>query len=87
MPLWGISLDRAVTENYGTRFLLEICEAFPAVPAWMTSKVKADERELITGGRYEVLSVDRSEAATHARIRWIAPCAQQPNVGMKSGRS
>jgi hypothetical protein len=33
MPLWGLSLDRAVTEQYGGRFLLEDVGPFPAVPA------------------------------------------------------
>jgi hypothetical protein len=74
MPLWGLSLDRKVTEHYGTRFLLEIVDSFPAIPAFMHSDTKAQEQELITGGTYEVLSLDRGEGSTHARLRWTGPC-------------
>ena len=70
MPLWGLSLDRAVTAFYGTRFLLEVVGDFPAVPAWLASGIKDDEAELIAGGRYTVESIDRDGDRTHARLRW-----------------
>ncbi len=41
MPLWGLSLDRAVTEQYGGRFLFEVVGPFPALPAWLESGVGA----------------------------------------------
>lgn len=69
-PLWGLSLDRTITEQYGGRFLLEIEGPFPAVPAWIVSSVKADERELITGGRYEVNAIERSPGFTRATLHW-----------------
>ncbi|MGI3781922.1 MAG: hypothetical protein ACRYG2_14230 [Janthinobacterium lividum] len=70
MPLWGLSLDRTVTQTYGERFLLEVVGPFPAIPAWLVSHVKEDEQELVTGGRYAVESVERSEGTTLARLRW-----------------
>jgi len=73
MPLWGVTLDREVTQNYGSRFLLEIVEPFPAVPAWLNSKIKSEEQELVTGGHYQVVQVDRSAGHTHARLRWTSP--------------
>ena len=73
MPLWGLSLDRAVADSYGGRFLLEVVGPFPAVAAWRVSHVKENEQELVTGGEYAVEQVDRSEGSTYARVRWLAP--------------
>ena len=73
MPLWGLSLDREVSESYGNRFLLEVVDPFPAIAAWRVSHVKEDEQELVTGGQYAVESLDRSEGATHAVLRWTSP--------------
>ncbi|SDP11368.1 hypothetical protein SAMN05660199_03184 [Klenkia soli] len=70
MPLWGLSLDRAVTEQYGGRFLFEVIGPFPAVPAWLASGVVPEEAELITGGDYAVVDVERAEGRTTARLRW-----------------
>lgn len=78
MPLWGVTLDREVTLKFGSRFLLEIVDPFPAVAAWVHSGIKAAEQELIAGGAYEVVSVDRSEGQTHARLRWTS--AVQPRA-------
>jgi hypothetical protein len=50
MPLWGVSLSPAVAAGFGTRFLFELVGEFPAVPAWVHSGIKADERELVIGG-------------------------------------
>lgn len=72
MPLWGLSLDRKVSESYGERFLLEVIDTFPAIPAWLVSLVKQDEQELVTGGHYEVASLERSGGVTHARLRWTS---------------
>ncbi|GAA1434388.1 hypothetical protein GCM10009616_28670 [Microlunatus lacustris] len=83
MPLWGVTLDRKVAAEYGSRFLLEIVGSFPAIPAWLQSHHKAEEQELVAGGRYEVDEVHRSNGLTHARLRWTSPleprliCAHQ----------
>jgi len=71
MPLWGVSLDRSVAEGYGTRFLFEIVGEFPAVPAWVASGIKSDEQELVTGGRYRVLSMEDVGSTTHVRLEWM----------------
>lgn len=73
MPLWGLSLDRAVTEQYGGRFLFEVVGAFPVVPAWLESGVVPEEAELITGGEYEVHGVERRNGLTVASLRWDHP--------------
>ena len=73
MPLWGLSLDRAVSKSYGERFLLEVIGPFPAIPAWRVSHVKEDEQELVTGGHYAVEKIERSEGTTHATLRWTSP--------------
>lgn len=73
MPLFGLSLDREVTVQYGGRFLLEMVGAFPAVPAWLASAVKAEERELITGGRFRVAGLERSDGFTLAKLQWAEP--------------
>jgi hypothetical protein len=56
MPLWGVSLSPDVAAGFGTRFLFELVGDFPAVPAWKHSGIKDFEQELVTGGRYRVLS-------------------------------
>ncbi|WP_448638650.1 hypothetical protein [Geodermatophilus sp. URMC 63] len=71
MPLWGVSLSPGVADSFGTRFLFELVGPFPAVPAWMASGVKTEEQELVTGGRYQVLSQEQRGETTHARLRWI----------------
>ncbi|MGY1640851.1 hypothetical protein ACI782_06910 [Geodermatophilus sp. SYSU D00703] len=71
MPLWGVSLSREVADSFGTRFLFELVGPFPAVPAWVASGVKAFEQELVTGGRYRVLSQEQRGGTTHVRLRWI----------------
>jgi hypothetical protein len=71
MPLWGVSLSRAVAEGFGTRFLFEIVGSFPAVPAWLASGIKGEEQELITGGQYRVLSTRDDGGTTHVRLQWI----------------
>lgn len=54
MPLWGASLDKEVAERYGTRFIFELLGPFPAIPAWVVTGIKPEERELILGGRYSI---------------------------------
>jgi hypothetical protein len=71
MPLWGVSLSPAVAAGFGTRFLFELVGGFPAVPAWVHSGDKAEEQELVTGGRYRVLSQEDRDGTTHVRLRWI----------------
>jgi hypothetical protein len=71
MPLWGVSLSREVAEGFGTRFLFEIVGSFPAVPAWLASGIKDEEQELITGGKYRVLSMREDGGTSHVRLQWI----------------
>jgi hypothetical protein len=71
MPLWGISLSPDVAAGFGTRFLFELVGDFPAVPAWVHSGIKADERELVTGGQYRVLSQEERDGTTHVGLQWF----------------
>lgn len=71
MPLWGVSLSPAVAAGYGTRFLFELVGDFPAVPAWKHSRIKDHEQELVTGGRYRVLSQVERDGTTHVRLEWF----------------
>lgn len=71
MPLWGVSLSPEVAAGYGTRFLFELVGDFPAVPAWKHSGIKDEEQELVTGGRYRVLSQEERDGTTHVRLRWF----------------
>ena len=71
MPLWGVSLSPEVAAGFGTRFLFELVGDFPAVPAWVHSGIKDDEQELVTGGRYRVLSQEERGGTTHVRLQWI----------------
>ncbi|MGY1753814.1 hypothetical protein [Blastococcus sp. SYSU D01042] len=71
MPLWGVSLSPAVAAGFGTRFLFELVGEFPAVPAWVHSGIKAEEQELVTGGRDRVLSQEERDGTTHVRLRWF----------------
>lgn len=71
MPLWGVSLSPDVAAGFGTRFLFELVGEFPAVPTWVHSGIKNYEQELITGGRYRVLSQEERDGTTHVRLRWI----------------
>lgn len=73
MPLWGVSLNRAVAESFGTRFLLEIEGPFQGVAAWIESGVETEQKELITGGRYEVVTqrTDDGGIGTHVTLRQI----------------
>lgn len=81
MPLWGLSLNRAVTEQYGGRFLLQVVGPFPAVPAWLASGVKAEEQELISGGRYRVVKVTPGETVTHVNLEWVEQLVPDPAAG------
>lgn len=72
MPLWGLSLDQDVALSFGSRFLFEVIGIFPAVPAWLSSGIKADERELITGGTYAVEALHEDDSGTtHVRLRFV----------------
>ena len=76
MPLWGVSLSKSIAEGYGTRFLLQIDGPFPAIPAWQHSGIKSEQLELITGGHYTVVDVERSSTErTTAHLRWERPLA------------
>lgn len=81
MPLWGLSLNRATTEQYGGRFLLQVVGPFPAVPAWLASGVKAEEQELISGGRYRVVKVTPGETVTHVNLEWVEQLVPDPAAG------
>lgn len=73
MPLWGVSLDREIAESYRKQsdgFLFEIVGPFPAVASWTHSGIKAEEQELVAGGRYVVESMEESACTTHVRLRW-----------------
>lgn len=65
MPLWGVSLDRAIADSYGaadgspSRFLFCPQGEFPAIVSWRESGIKAHEQELVTGGRYQVADLRR----------------------------
>jgi hypothetical protein len=71
MPLWGVSLSTDVAAGFGTRLLFELVGDFPAVPAWKHSGIKDDEQELVTGGRYRVLSQEERDGTTHVRLQWF----------------
>ncbi|MGY1771955.1 hypothetical protein [Blastococcus sp. SYSU D00813] len=71
MPLWGVSLSPAVAAGFGTRFRFELDGPFPAVPAWVHSGIKAEEQELVTGGRYRVLTREDRNGTTVVRLRWM----------------
>lgn len=78
MPLWGLSMDRDVALSFGDRFLFELVGAFPAIAAWQESDFKHDERELITGGRYDVTSLSfSSDGNTVAQLRYVELGADQ----------
>jgi hypothetical protein len=78
MPLWGVSLGRNIALGYGRRFLLEITGRFHGVAAWHESGIKADQREIITGGRYAVEHVEDRDGTTHATLREIALIPARP---------
>lgn len=75
MPLWGVSLDVDVARSYGgdeaPRWIFEIVGEFRAVPAWTHSGVKDDERELICGGQYDVLSMADEGPTTRVRLEYV----------------
>jgi hypothetical protein len=73
MPLWGLSLDRGVAESFGNRFLFEVVGPFPAIAAWRESDFKHEERELIAGGRYEVIDMSTPDRTTEVQLRYIGP--------------
>ncbi|MDQ3053634.1 MAG: hypothetical protein M3R66_07350 [Actinomycetota bacterium] len=73
MPLWGVSLDRDVAGSFGAGFLFEIVGPFPAIAAWIHSGIKAEEQELIAGGRYRVESIESVGGTTQARFQWVGP--------------
>lgn len=75
MPLWGVSMDQHVAREYGNRFLFELTGAFPAIAAWQASGIKPNERELITGGRYEVMALEPTASGHLVRLRHLAPVA------------
>lgn len=69
MALWGVSLDRGVVDSYGGRFRFELVGAFPGVPAWLASGTKAEEQEIITGGRYDVARIREEGGVTVVTLR------------------
>jgi hypothetical protein len=78
MPLWGLSLSRAITDQYGGRFLLQVVGPFPAVPAWLASGVKDEEQELISGGRCRVVQVTPGQTVTHVSLEWVEHLVPDP---------
>lgn len=73
MPLWGLSLDKNVALSFGDRFLFELVGSFPAIAAWQVSDYKHDERELIAGGRYDVIDVSTTGESTLVQLRYVGP--------------
>lgn len=73
MPLWGLSLDKNVALSFGDRFLFELVGSFPAIAAWQESDYKHDERELIAGGRYDVIDLSTTGGRTLVQIRYVGP--------------
>jgi hypothetical protein len=73
IPLWSVSLDYAVAGRASGSYRLEVEGAFPGVPAWTLSGLKADEAEIITGGRYDVLGTYRDGSLTVVRLRYVQP--------------
>jgi hypothetical protein len=69
MPLWGLSLNRAITAQYGGRFLFEVVGPLPAVPAWLASSVVPQEAEVNTGGTFSVDRIERFDSRTTATLR------------------
>jgi len=82
MPLWGASLDKAIAEGFGSRFIFELRGTFPAIPAWAHSEIKREEYELIVGGRYSIDEViDTRPGSTRVLLRFencIAPITPTP---------
>jgi len=69
MPLWGVSLDIEKAREYGDKFLFELHGLFRGVAAWVESGGKEDEREIITGGRYEVGPLREHGVTIHVPLR------------------
>jgi hypothetical protein len=75
MPLWGISLDREIARKYASdapRFRFELEGPFQGLAASRESGDKPEEREIITGGRYELASVREEDGITVASFRQLA---------------
>lgn len=73
MPLWGLSLSRDVAVSFGERFIFELVGSFPAIATWQESDFKHDERELIAGGRYDVIGMSTLEGRTLVQLRFVEP--------------
>lgn len=73
MPLWGLSLSREVAISFGDRFLFELVGQFPAIAAWQESDFKHDERELIAGGRYDVIGMSTADGRTLVQLQFAGP--------------
>lgn len=76
MPLWGASFDPEVCAIYGDRFTFIMHGAFPAVPAWLHSGIKAEEQELICGGRYRIIEpidLDAEKVQVHLEFVELNP--------------
>lgn len=72
MPLWGASFDPDIARHYGDRFTFILHGPFPAVPAWIYSGIVAEERELICGGRYEIIDpTDLNAEKIEVHLRFL----------------
>lgn len=83
MPLWGASLDKEVAEGFGSRFIFELLGPFPAIPAWAHSGIKAEEHELIVGGRYSITDrVEEGPKCTRVLLRFteVIPAKDMPTT-------
>ena len=72
MPLWGVSLAEEIALSYGDHWLFVIEGPFHGIAAWQHSGIKEDEREVIVGGRYEVLDTPNTASAPQVvRLREV----------------
>lgn len=76
MPLWGVSLSPGIANEFGAgnlRWIFQIIGPFPAIPAWTHSGIKADEQELICGGRYRVHNMTEEGTCTRVALTYEGP--------------
>ena len=71
MRFWGASLDKGVAERFGKRFIFELHGPFPAIPVWVHSEIKPEERELILGDRYKIIDVDAGPECTRISLTFL----------------
>jgi hypothetical protein len=80
MPLWGVSLDRAVADSFGARFLFVLDGRFHGVAAWRHGE-QSEQLEIITGGRYRVSDLRHQDGSTVATLIEVAEIAAPRSGG------